>query len=222
MVNTDVKIYTTIDSLFDTRAMLLESLLGSEFNVTEYINRVADDFKFIDNDTFKLLYKDRANTIFPHPKYLTKIPDIISSYLLDMDEQYKLNNSMASFSITINFYPYTFTEEEVTAMLNFISKLFILKCELKAVFLESIPQEQLAGFNIILDYDGFEVLNEQFRHGFDVAYNSTYFVLPAISSVKPKDIKQLNAELDNFKEALTDIVDIDFVRSELFSIDVTP
>ena len=122
-------VYTDLDSLFDTRAVLLAALsnqgeydikLFGETDISNYFNRVKDNFGTISAWMFHYYYKHRASSLLTHAD-LTNIPNIIKDYL---EASINTATKDTSVKIYVNTAPYSLSTDETSAMFDLLSKVF--------------------------------------------------------------------------------------------------
>ena len=163
-------VYTDLDSLFDTRAVLLAALskqgeldirVFGENDITNYFNRYRDNFGVISAWMFHYYYKYRTSNLLTHAD-LTKVYMYIRDYILDA---LKLAKGEFSPVIYINTYPYTLSTEETTMMLGILTPLFGENTDIIFINIRSREIEHTwikeKNIGMVISYSAMEWLNYQ-------------------------------------------------------------
>ena len=119
------RIYTDLDSLFDTRVVILSALTnGGSLDIglqpEDYIKRVRDNFGMVSEKLFNIYYSRRGKSVFHHAP-ATYLFDFLKDYVLDsiqIDTQ-----KDKTIECILNTYPYNFTPEEDKLFLIIVGKL---------------------------------------------------------------------------------------------------
>ena len=119
------RIYTDLDSLFDTRVVMLAVLTNNgelDIGVTpgDYTRRTRDNFGVMSSGIFNMYYSRRKKTVLNYapPTYLF---DFLKDYLLDSIHIDPEKNK--DLELLINTHPYDLTVDETRIFLLIINKL---------------------------------------------------------------------------------------------------
>lgn len=116
-------VYTDIDSILDTRAVMLAILTNyGKYKIGDviYSDRVKDNFGTIPASIFNLYYKNRTKSLLNHAKP-TRVPELILDYLSDTIE---ITEDRIDPTIYINVYPYKLSAEELETFTVVFMKIF--------------------------------------------------------------------------------------------------
>lgn len=160
------KVYTDLDSIFDTRVVMLGLLTNQgeyEIGNHNYIKRVRDNFGTLSDKIFHYYYKYRSNRIL-NIAPLTSVLDIIKDYALD-----NIDKGIEDMDMTlyVNIYPYNLS----SASQNLI-KLIILKVlpDVNILFInvklqELEPHWVKENIDLFISYTAIEWLNYSLTTG---------------------------------------------------------
>ena len=162
-------IYTDLDSIFDTRAVLLAALsdmgrydlrIFGKSDITNYFNRYRDNFGTVSAWIFHYYYKNRASSLLTHAD-LTNVPEFINNYILD---SVRIATKDTDATIYVNTWPYTLGHEETMTMLDVLDKVFP---NTNIIFI-NIPSREIEpswiaekDIGLIISYSVMEWLNYQ-------------------------------------------------------------
>ena len=107
------RIYTTLDSLFDTELAYLDLIdprLSREYFTDEY--SIEDSYLYLSYSSFREMFKNRDKRVLGYSK-ATSVPDLIRGIINDMDIKRKTGETVNSkITLTINTYPYKLDMDE--------------------------------------------------------------------------------------------------------------
>ncbi len=115
--------YTDIDSLFDTRIVMLGALteLGKyDIDMKDYLVRVRDNFGTLSSIIFNYYYERRTKSVLNNAEP-TYVNTVIVDYFSDALSVAKDN---LDTKLYVNLYPYTLTEEENNLIQAILNKMF--------------------------------------------------------------------------------------------------
>ena len=117
-------VYTDLDSLFDTRAIVLSTLTNNgkyDINLTidKYQNRIRDNFGTLSSKIFHYFYSKRKKTVL-NVAPVTSVHKVILDYFMDIVAKAK---SDITFNLYVNVYPYDLRQEELEVIILGINKL---------------------------------------------------------------------------------------------------
>ena len=106
-------VYTDLDSLFDTRAVLILGLTGNgrydiNFKPSRYKLRLRDNFGTLSSKIFHWYYSRRTKDLLPKAPE-TSVNLVILEYFNDI---IALAKNDIETTVYLNTYPYDFTSEE--------------------------------------------------------------------------------------------------------------
>lgn len=116
-------VYTDLDSLFDTRVVMLGLLTNQgEYSVGKhnYHKRVRDNFGTLSDIIFNHYYKYRSDKLL-NLAPATRIQDIIKDYILDTLEKDLDDTEIVIF---INVSPYKLSQAGSTLLLTILNRMF--------------------------------------------------------------------------------------------------
>lgn len=165
------KIYTDLDSLFDTRVVMLSLLTNKgEYQIGQhnYHKRFRDNFGTLSDRIFHYYYKYRSNQVL-NVAPLTSVIDIIKDYNLDSIEKDVTN--IAS-TLYVNIYPYNLNSVSQNLLKIILSKRLpdtnILFINVKLQELE--PKWVKENINLFIAYNTIEWLNYSLSTGKFIDY----------------------------------------------------
>lgn len=117
-------VYTDLDSLFDTRAIVLSTLTNNgkyDINLTidKYKSRIRDNFGTLSSKIFHYFYSKRKKTVL-NIAPVTSVHNVILDYFTDVVATTK---SDIMFNLYVNVYPYELRQEELEVIILSINKL---------------------------------------------------------------------------------------------------
>lgn len=130
--------YTDIDSLFDTRWVMLGALTESgkyDLNHNDYFIRVRDNFGTLSSTIFNYYYDRRSKTVLNNASP-TYVNSVITEYFMD---RVSVSKDTIDTRLYVNRYPYNLTEEECKVIDAVIYKMFP---STKVIFL-NIPLKEI-------------------------------------------------------------------------------
>jgi hypothetical protein len=117
-------VYTDLDSLFDTRAIMILGLTGNgqydiNFKPSKYKLRLRDNFGTLSSKIFHYFYSKRSKDI------LSKAPEtLVNLVILEyFNDIVTIAKQDIETTVYLNTYPYNFTREEQEIILASVSKL---------------------------------------------------------------------------------------------------
>ena len=216
----EVNIYTTLDSLLDTRMGLLlvlnKDIFRDAVKTGEYFKRDKDSFGVLNTSIFSEIYRHRNKDILKISKP-TKIFQLINDYIehinlinIGLKEKNRIN-------IFINAFPYKFTDALADELLKSLLPYFINADNVNIIDVEIPKFEWFKNMTLVVDYNGANLLDkyshvEEFKKG---ELLDTIIVLPKI--LEYSDVVE-ERDFENFEEMMKILVDINFIDVEDFSV----
>lgn len=160
------RIYTTLDSLFDTELAfldLIDNRLSREYYTEEY--DINGNYLYLPFRSFMSLFKDRDKRILKLAKS-TSVADIIRNIVNDMDIKRK-DGTYPSTKIVlyINTYPYKLDEDETKEIYTFYKKYFLFLDDVEILYKEEIAKSFVDKLHIIIDRYGMDwFLDMKMKH----------------------------------------------------------
>jgi len=160
MINIKNGIYIELDALMDTRYGLLlkynKTILKDMIEDTSYFTRLYDEFKYYNNNIFKLLYSNRDKSVLALSP-VSKIVELIAKEYLLMESKLIEANEVPILTLTVNTYPYTLTDQEISKM-NKAIKLLIINKRVEIAFINIHPKDITLNFlastySVVILYD---------------------------------------------------------------------
>ena len=118
-------LYVDLDSLYDTRLAIIEAI---DLNYSKYLlattwnTRVEDKFPFIDDEAYKLLWKNRESDLL-ETALPTGIFDIIFNFFESSIRRQDASPYNSSMNIFVNIWPYKLTKYKASQYLKNILAL---------------------------------------------------------------------------------------------------
>lgn len=151
------RIYTTLDSLFDTELTfldLIDSRLSREYLSNEY--NIENSYLYMSYEVFKELYKDRDKRVLKLSKS-TAVTDLIRNIVNDIDIKRKDGRyNPTKIGLIINTYPYKLDETEVIEMTSFYKRYFLFIDDVELIYKESISKSFVNKLAVMVDRNGLD------------------------------------------------------------------
>ena len=221
----DKGILIDLDTILDTRLAtitLLDKELTLDLLKDNYFNkRLYDEFSYIDNYSFKNIYKNR-NLSFLNKAYITKITELLSIEI-DLISSKKIQSGMSNIvNIDINVYPYKLNDKLSKYITNAIYKSLLT--DNVYINLVSINNTELtmklieSKYSVVIKYDGLEWLDYLLTIKKDNAPSSKLYV-PALlqEPIQFNSVKALENLLNSISELYKPYIDITFISVEFFN-----
>jgi len=222
-------IFIDIDSLFDTRLPVVyfldEEVATSIVEDGSYFTRKSDKFKYIDNNIFKAVYKERNKTLLTLATP-TNIMGILKQYYSELMTQHKLDGTNKNITIYLNIYPYELSLEETDKLVIGIQAITSKEVVVKIVSMEKRDltvkwvNDNLA---VMVMYDGLEWL-EYYTANFELINNPLLdvgLIVPAIvtnNSFNPEKIDDYEAFIVDTEKATEPLIKLKMLYAKDFSI----
>lgn len=221
----DKGILIDLDTILDTRLSTL-SLLDRDLTLMliedNYFNkRLYDEFGYIDNYSFKQVYKDR-NLKTLSKSYITKMTELLSIEI-DLISSKKMQSGLTNVvNVDVNIYPYKLNKAISKKITNAIYKTLLT--DNVYINLVSIANEELtmklieSKYDVVIKYDGLEWLDYLLTVKKDNAPSSKLYV-PALlqEPIQFNSVKALENLLNSVSELYKPYIDITFISVEFFN-----
>jgi hypothetical protein len=226
MVNIKTGIYVDLDSLMDTRLSTLSSIdkqLAYELlSNGSYIDRLYDEFGYINHHLFKEFY-DRRNKITLLRSFPTKIVELIATELILMESKQIEANEIPLLTLTVNTYPYTLTDKEMKSFTHAL-KLHTLNKKLQVAYI-NIPPTSLTldfisiHFSVVIMYDYSRWIDYHLSIKSGNAVDTILYVPGVLgNAVKIKKIKDIEDMFDAYSELFGAFINIKHIPVESYCI----
>lgn len=218
------KIYTDLDSLFDTEVVFLD-LLDARLVKEYYTNEVdiENSYLYLNRIDFMTLFKDRDKRILSAAKNSTGT-DLIRNIIKDMDiANAEAKSGVADIVLYINTYPYKLDDDEMKSMQEFYSKYMLFANEVHVIYKEDLSASFVNNLVVMVSRYGLDwfmnkkISNPAFRCPHlrliipDRIYNDTY-------------IREHKIDTDKLLETLSTMlmsdVRLEFVENEIFMLKI--
>jgi len=184
-------IYTEIDTLFDTRLPIVTEV--HDVGKKSYINRTDDNFDFIGEDSFKILYSKRERFHLHKAK-----PTLMFEEIGNMANKMIKENEGVSIELILNIYPYELMPVEICNFMELLEETYPF-CKITIADIKP-TYEILSRYNVTVCYTGIELLEDAFRHGADILSSDTSLVVPALASRYANGLDIVNGFKATMKE----------------------
>lgn len=151
------RIYTTLDSLFDTELAYLDLIdprLSREYFTDEY--NIEDSYLYLSYSSFREMFKNRDKRVLGYSK-ATSVPDLIRGIINDMDIKRKTGETVNSkITLTINTYPYKLDMDEEKEIIDFHKKYFLFLDNIELIHKKEISKAFINKLAVIVDRYGID------------------------------------------------------------------
>jgi len=161
-------IYTTLDSLVDTRLPLLIQLYGEMdfLKDKEYVSRTTDDFFGIPNRLFDVLYAQRDKKHCIESALPTLSIDFLNELCFTCRQEMANQSRSLDITLEVNLYPYVLTREVIETLAKSIKLQLLSDVNIKIISLETLTPDHIADkYTHIFMYDGLEWLINRLEDG---------------------------------------------------------
>jgi len=166
-------IYTELDTMFDTRLPIVTEVhdVGKE----NYINRTNDNFDFIGEDAFKILYNKRER----YHLYKAK-PTLMFEEIGNIANTMIKENEGVGIELVLNVYPYELMPMEVCNFMELMEEAYPF-CKITIADMKP-TYHILSRYNVTVCYTGLELLEDAFRHDVNSLASDASLIIPTITS----------------------------------------
>jgi len=204
-----VKVYTDLDSLFDTRATLLSAI--DDIDIKQYLTRDNDNFDNIGEATFKLLYSRRDRDLL-RASDTTPVKEILVSVIMDIKATHVATGHSDDITLSVNHYPYLLNDDDKSGILTMLRNKFNDRIEYELVY-RSPRELDLLSYSAFVSYDAMSIANEMINKS-KLKDNPLPDVIMVLPALLPQGMS--NADKDKYflglMEALRGFIDIQFVN----------
>jgi hypothetical protein len=220
-----IKLYCTLDTLYDTRLGVIENYLGKElfkncFDIDTYKNRTTDKFAFISELTFSELYKNRTTEVLLTPRP-TMMQEYVAVRALWYSQDSLMHGGDGQIEVHINTYPYLLTELQKERFVQAYRDRMPMRTKVVVFTKKTIPVNEHIYAELFL-YDGLELLNKVIADNtdkIDVLTNSI-LVVPDNIYIDKSDNSTKQKTRDELLKLNVDImepfVNLEFISAAFF------
>ena len=217
-------VYTDLDSLFDTRAVLILGLTGNgrydiNFKPSRYKLRLRDNFGTLSSKIFHWYYSRRTKDLLPKAPE-TSVNLVILEYFNDI---IALAKNDIETTVYLNTYPYDFTSEEQEIVLASVNKLLpnvnIITINRKITDIDK--KWMLDKIGLVISYDALKWLRSATEHVSenDMADLINLKVYAPCLFEGSMDSKNVNQEaIKMMSQCYKAICDFEFLDTSVFSV----
>lgn len=217
-------VYTDLDSLFDTRAIMLVALTDNgkydiNFNPSKYKLRLRDNFGTLSSKIFHYFYSKRTKEVLPNAPE-TYVNLVILEYFNDI---VALAKQDIETTVYLNVYPYNFTSEEQEVILASVSKLLpnVNIITISRPITEIDKKWMLEKIGLIISYDALKWLRHatEFNSEYDMGDLINLKVYAPCLFEGSIDSKFVNEEaIKMINQCYKGICDFEFLDTSVFSV----
>jgi hypothetical protein len=224
-------IYTTLDSILDTRYALLELLFTEEamavINET-YHDRMVDLFQPLTVEEFKKIYAARDKNLLTNAK-VTHVVDFVNDYITKANINQVNGPEHRVVKLAVNIHPYELNPLEISNIISTLEHVTNHNCDVELIDLpidKLTPMHCKSRYSTMIMYEWIEWIeyfskNEAFKK---ITLPEVALLVPGIYSVREPNFSELEEckktnsnPFRDMEKMISVLVSIKFVKPELFA-----
>jgi len=226
--NTKINIYTDLDSIFDTRLPILfemdEDLVEKMVKNKTYHYRVNDNFEYIPQNMFKILYRNRSKMVLTKGTPTGILP-LINKYNVEARLAAVTANSNPNTILYLNTYPYPLMSSELDALIVGL-RSSIPNIAIKPIFekpSDITPEWINENVALMIMYDGLEWIERHVSNHnlMKTPLTDIVMMVPSLlyNNIKyhAKDKQEILKMFETLEETYRTLIKVRFLDTELFS-----